>query len=153
MLEAIRTFFEEHIAPGGRDDAYRDEEQRVRIAVAALFAEVVRMDDAIAGGERAQVLNSIAERFDLDPEQATALIALAEAEAQTATDLYQFTTQINRAFSPAEKVTLIEHLWRVGYADGSLHQFEDHVIRKIADLIHVPHKDLIATKLRVRGDA
>ena len=152
MLEAIRTFFEEHIAPESRD-AYRDEEQRVRIAVAALFAEVVRMDDAIAEGERAQVLNSIAERFDLDPAQATALIALAEEEAQVATDLYQFTTQINRAFSPVEKVTLIEHLWRVGYADGSLHQFEDHVIRKIADLIHVPHKDLIGTKLRVRGDA
>jgi len=110
------------------------------------------MDDAIAEGERAQVLTSIAERFDLDPAQATALIALAEEEAQAATDLYQFTTQINRAFSPVEKVMLIEHLWRVAYADGSLHQFEDHVIRKIADLIHVPHKDLIVTKLRVRGD-
>lgn len=114
-----------------------------------MLAEVLRMDEEIAESERAQVLNSIVERFDLEPSEAREIIALAEDEAQAATDLYQFTSQINRAFSPAQKVKLIEEMWRVAYADGTLHKYEDHLIRKIAELIHVTHKQFITTKLRV----
>ncbi len=150
MLEAIKIFFEERIAPGGRD-AHRDQQHRLRVAVAALLAEVVRMDEEITEVERAQVLASIAGKFDLDATEAAELIALAEEEALAATDLYQFTSRINRAYDPSEKVRLIEHLWRVAYADGTLHRYEDHLIRKVAELLHVPHREFIATKLRVQG--
>lgn len=141
-------FFEEHIALRSRDSP-QDEEHRLRVAVAALLTEVLRMDEEIAESERAEVLFSIAERFHLDPAEAREITALAEEEAQAATDLYQFTSQINRAFSPAQKVKLIEEMWRVAYADGTLHKYEDHLIRKVAELIHVPHKQFIVTKLRV----
>ncbi|MGH8606655.1 MAG: TerB family tellurite resistance protein [Gammaproteobacteria bacterium] len=151
MLNAIKTFFEEHITPG-RSDSQQDEEHRLQVAVAAVLAEVVRMDEQIAEGERAQVLASIAEKFDLDAEEAEAVTTLAEEEAKAATDFYQFTSQIKRAFSPEQKVKLIEHMWRVAYADGTLHKYEDHLIRKIAELIYVPHKELIAAKLRVQPD-
>ncbi|MGH8590291.1 MAG: TerB family tellurite resistance protein [Gammaproteobacteria bacterium] len=150
MLDAIKAFYEEHIAPASRD-TQAEEEHRLRVAVAALLAEVVRMDEEIAGGERAQVLASIGEKFDLDPGEARELVALAEEEARAATDFYQFTSQINRAFSPARKRKLIEHMWRVAYADGTLHKYEDHLVRKVADLIHVPHETFIVTKLRVQG--
>lgn len=151
MLEAIKAFFDEHIAPAGQDASGAAE--RVQTAVAALLAEVVQSDDCIAESERAELMRSIALRFGLDPGTAAALIALADEEARSATDLYQFTSQINRAFDPAEKVRLIEQLWRVAFADGSLHHYEEHLVRKIAGLLHVSHADLIATKLRVRGDA
>jgi uncharacterized tellurite resistance protein B-like protein len=151
MLDAIKAFFEEHIALGG-SDAPQDQEHRLRVAVAALLTEVVHMDEEIAEAERAQVLASIAEKFDLNAKEAADLMALAEEEAGAATDCYQFTSQINLAFSSAQKVKLIEHLWRVAYADGTLHKYEEHLIRKLADLLHVPHKSFIATKLRVRGD-
>ncbi len=72
MLNTIKTFFEEHIAPG-RSDSQQDEEHRLQVAVAALLAEVVRMDEQMAEGERAQVLASIAEKFGLDAEEAEAL--------------------------------------------------------------------------------
>ncbi|MGQ0656799.1 MAG: TerB family tellurite resistance protein [Chromatiales bacterium] len=151
MLDAIKAFFEEHIAPSSRD-SQQDEEHRLRLAVAALLAEVVRMDENIAEDERAQVLKSIAQKFALDAGKAKELLSLAEAEAHEATDLYQFTSQINRAYSPEQKVRLIEHMWRVAYADGTLHKYEDHLIRKVAELIYVPHKEFIAAKLRVQPD-
>jgi len=81
-------------------------------AVAALVAEVVRMDEEIAEAERAQVLASIAEKFELDAKEAADLMALAEEEARAATDFYQLTSQINFALSTAQKVKLIEHMWR-----------------------------------------
>ncbi len=152
MLDAIKAFFEEHIALCGPDGP-QDEEHRLRLAVAVLLAEVVRMDEEIAEAERAQVLASIAEKFELDAKEAAELMALAEEEAREATDFHQFTSQINLTFSPAQKVKLIDHLWRVAYADGILHKYEEHLIRKVADLLHVPHEQFIATKLRVRGDA
>ncbi len=152
MFDAIKAFFEEHIALRG-SDAPQDREHRLRVAVAALLTEVVHMDEEIAEAERAQVLASIAEKFDLDAKEAADLMALAEEEAGAATDCYQFTSQINLAFSSAQKEKLIEHFWRVAYADGTLHKYEEHLIRKLADLLHVPHKRFIATKLRARGDA
>ncbi|MGH8603712.1 MAG: TerB family tellurite resistance protein [Gammaproteobacteria bacterium] len=65
MLDAIKTFFEEHMALSG-PEARQDEEHRLRVAVAALLTEMVRMDEEIAEAERAQVLASIAEKFELD---------------------------------------------------------------------------------------
>ncbi|MGH8651864.1 MAG: TerB family tellurite resistance protein [Gammaproteobacteria bacterium] len=63
-------------------DAPQDEEHRLRVAVAALLTEMVRMDEEITEAERAQVLASIAEKFELDAKEAAELMALAEEEAQ-----------------------------------------------------------------------
>ena len=151
MLDAIKSFFDRHIAPSDADSS-RSEEHRVRVAVAALLTEVVRMDDDMAEQERQQVLSSIGEKFSLSDAEARELVALAEEEAHGATDFFQFTSQINRAFSPQQKVKLIEHMWRVAHADGIIHKYEDHLIRKVSALIYVSHKDFIASKHRVQRE-
>ena len=53
-----------------------------------------------------------------------------------------------QAYSPEEKIRLIELLWQIAYANESLHKYEEHLVRKIADLLHVPHKAYIAAKFR-----
>ena len=50
-----------------------------------------------------------------------------------------------------EKFVLIKTLWRVAAADGDIHRYEDHLIRRIADLLYVPHSDFIRAKLEVLG--
>jgi uncharacterized tellurite resistance protein B-like protein len=89
-------------------------------------------------------------KFGLDDAESRQLIELAEAEAADAHDLYQFTRQVNAAFTPEQKVRLIEELWRVAWSDDVLHRYEEHLIRKVADLIYVPHSAFIAAKLRVQ---
>ena len=44
----------------------------------------------------------------------------------------------------------MESLWRVAYADGDLDKYEERLIRQVADLTHVSHKDFIRLKLAVR---
>lgn len=151
MLDAIKSFFDRHIAQGDAESG-QSEEHRVRVAVAALLTEVVRMDEDMADQEREQVLSSVGEKFSLSDAEASELVALAEEEAHGATDFFQFTSQINRAFTPEQKVKLIEHMWRVAHADGIIHKYEDHLIRKIADLIYVSHKDFIIAKHRVQRE-
>lgn len=150
MLASIKQFIKQKLAPPPTESA-DSAEHRARLAAAALLVEVTRSDDRISAQERAELLATMDRKFALEPEEGKQLIELAEAQAQQATDLYQFTSQINRVFSAQQKQRLIEELWRVAYADEVLHHYEEHLIRKIADLIHVPHTAFIVAKLRARG--
>lgn len=150
MLKAIRDFFEQHIdqAPAPRQEAHR-----LQLATAALLVEVVRGDGTIAPAEREAMLAAIGAKFALAPQEAAALIDLAEREARLANDTYQFTSLINRSFSPAQKLRVVELMWQVAYADAGLSAHEQHVLRKVAELLHVPHGDYIAAKMRARDTA
>ena len=79
------------------------------------------------------------------------LIRLAEEETKQATDYYQFTSLINKGFSQEEKIQVVELMWQVAYADGHMDKYEDHLVRKLANLMHVSHKDFIAAKHRARA--
>lgn len=149
MLKSIQRFFRQHIAFDPDADAERAA-HRARVAAAALLVEVVRSDSEFSEAERGAVVEAAERGLGLDATESRRLLELAEAEAEEAHDLYQFTSQINQAFSAEEKIRLIEELWRVAYTDDVLHRYEEHVIRKVADLIHVPHSAYIAAKLRVQ---
>lgn len=146
MLDVIRKFFERHIAEQP-DEATAEE--RSRLAAAALLVEVVRGDDHFSAEERDAVLASVRRKFGLDPAESSRLLELAEAESREAHDTFQFTSKINASYSPERKCRLIEELWRVAYADAVLHRHEEQLIRRVADLLHVSHRDLIRAKLRV----
>jgi uncharacterized tellurite resistance protein B-like protein len=66
-------------------------------------------------------------------------------------DLHQFTSEINRALAHDEKLRLVEQLWRVARVDEVVHKYEEHIIRRIADVLHVSHRVFIAAKLRAAG--
>lgn len=151
MLASIKNFFQTHLA---LDDSRSNEstEHRARLAAAALLIEVTRADEQFSDSERAALLATLEAKFGLHADEAGELIKLAEEEVHDATDLYQFTSQINGAFTVQQKVKLIEHLWRVAYADKTLHQREEYIIRRIADLIHLPHGAFITAKLRVQNE-
>lgn len=151
MLKAIRQFFDQHI--GQAAGAPQDDAHRLQLATAALLVEVVRTDRDIGTAERDAVLRAVAEKFALSLVEAATLAELAEQEAQRATDYYQFTSLINSQFSPQQKERVIELMWRAAYADGRLSAHEQHVLRKVADLLHVPHGDYIAAKMRAKDAA
>jgi uncharacterized tellurite resistance protein B-like protein len=152
MLDTIRQFFEGHIKGGAAAPA-NGMPNPIQVATAALLIEMTRMDGQAQEAERARVKRAIETKFELPPEEITELLRLAEQEAHEATDYYQFTSLVKQRFTPAEKERLIEHLWAVAYADGHLNPYEEHLVRKIADLIYVPHAVFIAAKLRARPAA
>ncbi len=150
MLKTILDFFDRNIgqAPGPAGD-----EHRLQLATAALLVEVVRGDGGVDATEREALHGAIAARFALAPQEAAALVELAEHEARQANDTYQFTSLINRSFSPQQKLRVVELMWQVAYADATLSAHEQHVLRKVAELLHVPHGDYIAAKMRAKEAA
>jgi uncharacterized tellurite resistance protein B-like protein len=150
MLNAIREFFDQHVAAGATGG---EERHTIEVATAALLVETVRLDGEIDETERAAAHRALRAKFGLGEAEAATLIRLAEEEARDATGYYQFTSLINKQFSAAQKERVIELMWQVAYADAELSAHEQHVVRKIADLLHVPHRAYIAAKLRARTAA
>ena len=150
MLKSIRDYFDRNI---GTQHAPSAEHHSVELATAALLVEVVRSDAGIAPNEQQAVLRAVRERFGLSDEEAQTLFRLAEDEVRTANDYYQFTSLINRHFDQQRKQHVIELMWRVAYADAELAAHENHVLRRIAELLHVTHGDYIAAKMRARDAA
>ncbi|MFL6624253.1 MAG: TerB family tellurite resistance protein [Sulfurifustaceae bacterium] len=150
MVEAIREIFEKYIKGGTPNDA-TNRPDPVRVAAAALLIEMARMDGGVTETERGRIEGMVQTKFGLNANEAGELLRVAEQEAREATDYYQFTSLIKDHFTPIQKERLVEHLWDVAYADGNLHPYEEHLVRKIADLLYVPHKSFIAAKLRARA--
>jgi uncharacterized tellurite resistance protein B-like protein len=147
MLNSIRDFFDRHIGAAPSTS----ERHTIELATAALLVEVARIDQGATADEHTAVLRAVREKFELTHEEAERLIALAEEEMRQASDYFQFTSLINRHFSQAQKQRVIELMWRVAYSDDNLSAHENHVMRKVADLLHITHGDYIAAKMRAQG--
>jgi len=148
MIKKLQQFFQTHLSPasgGGPGDG----QQRTRLAVAALLVEIALADFDSAPEEQRAILAIVRQTFGLDRGEAETLLALAKSEHQASTDYFQFTRLINNHYQPEQKRSLIEGLWRVAFADGRLDRYEEHVIRRLADLLYVSHTDFIAAKHRV----
>ncbi|MGW8309843.1 MAG: tellurite resistance TerB family protein [Thiogranum sp.] len=144
MLNAVQKFFRSRI----ESDAGPDE-HGLHLATAALLFEMLRADDHEHPTERHVLERALQEQFGLGKAETGELAALADREAADAVSLYQFTGLINEHFTPEQKVQVVEMLWQVAYADGRLDPYEEALVRKIADLIYVPHRDFIRSKHRV----
>ena len=133
----------------GAEEADEDAREQARnLAVAALLVEVLRADYATAEAERRQVVESLRGILGLGESESAELLAEAEHQVDKAHDLHQFTTEINRALAHDEKLRVIEQMWRVARSDATVHKYEEHIIRRVSDLLHVSHREFIAAKLR-----
>jgi uncharacterized tellurite resistance protein B-like protein len=148
MLRKLASLLDGAFAPRADDAAAR--EQGLRVATALLLIEVAKADFAEDLAEDETVVQSLKQFFALDDEAAALLLAEARSTADRAVELQQFTRRLHEQLSMAEKLRVIEMLWQVALADRRLDKHEDHLVRRIAELLYVPHSDLIRIRNRVR---
>jgi len=149
MLATIKQFFDKHMIPAAKEGG-GPAEHALQLATAALLLEMMRMDHEVAPQERQVVTQAMRTKFGLSEDETATLIRLAEEEAGQATDYHQFTTLINKHFSLEQKTKVVEYLWWVAYADHKLDKYEEHMVRKVADLLYVPHTAFMAAKHRAK---
>lgn len=128
-----------------------DAGQALRLATAVLLVEVMRADHEHSAEEHQAVIKALGERFALPSDAMEDLMALAQDTARTANDFHAFTSQVNERFTHTQKIELVESLWHVAYADAHLDAHENHVISKVAGLLHVTHGEYIAAKMRAKA--
>lgn len=146
MIEVLKSLFE--IDASENADSPED---ALQLAAAALLVEMSRADFSMDEDETRVMRSAMVDALGVDQSELDNIIDLARKQADQATSLYEFTRLINDHYSRKQKLSLIESLWRVAYADGDLDKYEERLIRQVADLIYVSHKDFIRLKLQVSG--
>lgn len=123
-----------------------------QLAVGALLVEVAMADHQVSETELHNLGVILERKFALSPDELAELINLAKNETNQATSLHQFTQLINQYCTTEEKFNLMKAMWEMAYADGILDRYEDYVIRKVADLIYVPHTEFIRAKSLIKAN-
>ena len=122
------------------------EHRALELACAALMFEVARADFTVETTEQDAVTSLLTAQFNLSADEVSTITEAAVEQADAATCLFEFTRTLNELASAEQKRDLLAMMWRVAMADNEISRYEEHVIRKVADLLYVPHGDFIAAK-------
>lgn len=142
MLAKISKFFQEL----SNNDETAKEALTPEMACAVLLCEVMRADHELDQQEQIKLRELLSVRFNLNENEIEELITQALTNSNESNDLYFYTSLINKRFTINEKQHLVSMLWKLAQADGNISAIESHIIRKIADLLHLRHSEYIATK-------
>jgi uncharacterized tellurite resistance protein B-like protein len=124
-------------------------EDDYRLAAATMLVHTASIDGNISDAERARLHDVLKQRFNLDDAATDRLVEEATEADQNAIDLYSFTSKLNRSLDDAGRARLVEMMWQIVYADGAVTEFEDNLIWRAADLLHVSRDQRIALRTRV----
>ena len=141
LIAKLKTLFRQ-----AEDAQAQSHNRALELTCAALMFEVARADFAVEATELDTVNALLTEQFDLAPEELLSVTEQAAQQADAATCLYEFTRTLNELASAEEKRALLAMMWRVAMADDVLSRYEEHLIRKVADLLYVHHSDFMAAK-------
>jgi uncharacterized tellurite resistance protein B-like protein len=147
MLQSLKAFLADFVAPGEKPPASEDE---LRLAAAALLFHVIAVDGTVAAEERALLGDLLQKHFVLDQNETQQLLNAAESAEAEAVDLYQFTSVLKQRLDAVDRERIIGMMWQLVFADGRLHEFEDNAVWRAAELLGVSTQARIRLKQAAR---
>jgi len=144
VIRTIREYFAARIV------SEQHPEPSLELATAALLIEVSRADFDVSEDERTAIVEQVRGSFGLHEEETREIVDLAEEEVARSVSLYEFTRLVDRSFAPEQKRHVVGLLWEIALSDERIEAREEHLIRKIATLLHVSHEAFIAEKISAR---
>ncbi|MBK1872034.1 TerB family tellurite resistance protein [Marinobacter sp. 1-3A] len=141
MIESLKKLFN---AP--ETEHHKAEEHQLAIAATALMVQLSRVDSEQDERELQTIIDCAIKAHQLTPEEAKDILDTALSQADDATSLYEFTGQINEALDQDAKQALLENIWHVALADDRIDKYEEHLIRRIADLLHLNHREFMQAR-------
>ncbi len=132
------------------DTAKFDSTELTSNAAAALLLEAAQADNQIDDTELEQIELSLVNNLGVNPENIKVIVREAQKQLDHATCLHEITKIINQNWTVKDKISLIESMWKVVLSDQHLDAHEQHLMRKIKGLLHIPQTEYIAAKLRAR---
>jgi uncharacterized tellurite resistance protein B-like protein len=150
LLERFRDGFSSHAPAGAKI------EDPLRLATAAVLLEIAHADGQFTPAEDGDVVGFLKNAFQLDEAAVRELIRTADDIRQHTIDHFALTNYIRRNATFEERLDVVKTMWRVAYSDGRLTEYENYLVRKLADLLGIEHHVMIEAKvdvLRERGEA
>ncbi len=146
MFNALRDFMRQI---GNKPETHRYSADDKRLALAALLVHCTAIDGVVDDVERDKLRVLLADEFALADDELETLVSEAIAADAEAVDLYRFTSVLTRNLPAEDRVHVVEKLWEIVFADGKVHEFEDNLVWRIAELLGVARHDRLAMKFSV----
>ncbi len=144
LLERLKRLLEDPAPMEARSSA------GLSVASAVLLFEVVWADHQIESAELEQLRASLRDALHLSDTEINEVIDDARRRHDEGVGVFEYTRLVNERATAEQKFELVAHLWRVAFADGSASAIEEHTIRRLSDLLYVPHRDFIRAKQLAR---
>jgi uncharacterized tellurite resistance protein B-like protein len=128
----------------------------LRLATAAVLLEIAHADGVFTPAEDGDVVGFLKNAFSLDEASVRELLKTADEIRARTIDHFALTNYIRRSATLQERIDIVKTMWRVAYSDGRLTDYENYLVRKLADLLGIEHRVMIDAKvdvLRERGEA
>ena len=143
MLPRLKTIIKK-LSEAGQSNA--NTQDQLKMAAVVLLVEVMMADHHIDAGEKQQLIQSTMELLEISQDESAELIEQATKQHADLVSLYDVTSVINAHFDQQRKIDVIAHMWRIAYADRQWDKYEEHLIRKVADLLYISHKDFVQAR-------
>lgn len=151
MLSQIKRFLENSLQADTQEATPADREHRLALAATALMLQIATIDQDEDEREIATILDAAGTLTSFTAAERQQLLALARERADDATSLYEFTGIINELCAHEERLDIVEQLWRVALADQNVDRYEEHLIRRIAELFHLAPSEFVQCRHRAQG--
>jgi uncharacterized tellurite resistance protein B-like protein len=147
VFDAVKRFVEN--LSGAEGLAREFEEDDYRLAAVALLVHVASADGKIDLAEQRKLQRIIRERFGLDAAGAARLTAAAEQSDREAIDFYHFTSVLKRTLNDTGRLKIVEMLWEIAFADGTVDELEDNTIWRIAELLGITGRERVQLRQKI----
>lgn len=148
MFERILSFLRD--LPAGGDDREALSVEDPRVAAAALLIHVVGADGVRSPAEQARLKETLSSAYNLHGSELKALMKAAEEAEAEAVDLYIFTSVLKRHLGEEARAEFIRLMWEIVFADGEMHELEDNLVWRVAELIGVDTRTRVNMRQRVQ---
>jgi uncharacterized tellurite resistance protein B-like protein len=148
MWDKIKGFIFDNQGKSSKADGSHDHSE-LQIAAAALLVEAAMLDGEFEENERCQIVGDCIRHFEMESDVANALVDEATKRAKAAVDVYGFIKTLLAHFDDKERISLLEMLWAVVYADGSLHTYEANLIRRVGGMLGISDQENGEVRKRV----
>ena len=143
------NFFKKIFQKDASENLEIDQHGSIKACI-ALLLETSMADNLFDESEIKTLKTTLINDFKLEETEIDELIEISKKNVDDSTSLYDFTRDINDNFDAKERIKLIESMWKIAYADGNIDKFEEHIIRKVSNLIYVSHSDFIKAKISAK---
>ena len=149
MFESLMQLFRD--VAGASEDSHVFSDSDHRVAAAALLVQLVSIDGVVDPEEKEKLRAVLKRKFSLSEAETAELIDIANERDREAVDLYAFTSVLKRELDEEGRIEIIEMMWELVLADGHIHEFEDNLVWRVAELLGVSRRDRIRMRQFVQA--
>lgn len=117
----------------------------------SLFVEVSRVDYKIDEKEINFIIEILAKEFNFNLDLIKEKLNIVRT-SERLIGYHPITKYINENFDINFKKKVVLGLWKIAFINNDLDKYEDHLVRKVSDLLYINHADNMLLRNKAKED-